>query len=93
MQEALTNISRHANATKVQISLVCDDTSINVAIQDDGCGFDMSHTNGRQTPGMGLLGMHERVTLLGGTFEIVSAQGKGTQIGLSIPKSNTHEQN
>ncbi|MEM7538889.1 MAG: response regulator [Chloroflexota bacterium] len=93
VQEALTNISRHANANKVEIQLICDDTSVNVAVQDDGRGFDMSQRNGRQTPGMGLLGMHERVTLLGGTFEIVSERGKGTQIGLSIPKSNTHEQN
>ena len=87
VQEALTNVSRHACATKVAIVLRYDDTAISVQIEDDGQGFDMMqaspHRNGAL--GMGLLGMHERVTLLGGTFEVISEQGSGTRISLSIP--------
>ena len=89
VQEAVTNIARHALARNVRIAFTLAGDAAQVAIEDDGIGFDMvavtlSPDSGR---GLGLLGMQERVALLGGEFTIDSAPGYGTRIFITVPAS------
>lgn len=86
-QEALTNVSRHAHATHVELELRQRDGRVFAQIRDDGCGFDMLRVFNQEMPssGTGLLGMRERVILLGGTFKIHSEPGIGTQVLIEIP--------
>ena len=81
VQEALTNIVRHAKASHVQIRMQRLDEQLLVKISDDGIGIGDAH----QTHGFGLVGMKERIYALGGTFSIDSKPGQGTAIVLSIP--------
>jgi PAS domain S-box-containing protein len=82
-QESLTNIMRYAEANKVLTSLKLVDNLIIVTIRDDGKGFDtLAVENDRS---FGILGMKERIAAVHGTFELVSATGKGTSIIISIP--------
>lgn len=87
LQEALTNVARHAGATTVYLQLRYDGRTVTAQVEDDGDGFVVndSLSPNLDARGMGLLGMRERVTLLGGTFQIESAPGKGTQLWLEIP--------
>ena len=84
MQEAITNIARHAAAAHVHIGLCFKESSVEATIRDDGCGFDPvgSHTNWQA---LGLLGIEERVALLGGVLRIDSGQGRGTLVAVEIP--------
>ncbi|MCB0155570.1 MAG: GAF domain-containing sensor histidine kinase [Anaerolineae bacterium] len=82
VQEALTNVSRHAQARQVWIELTVAEEQVRLLIQDDGCGFVIDQPT---TAGLGLLGMQERVAMLGGTFEIVSTLTVGTTIKVLIP--------
>jgi signal transduction histidine kinase len=84
VQEALHNCSRHARATKVHIRVQQQPGRLSLSIQDDGQGFDVS-----QTKGLGLLGIEERVSRLGGKCEIHSALGGGTIIAVELPFSNS----
>ena len=81
MQEALTNIAKHAGAAHVWISVVRHDGSVEVSIRDDGSGFDPESADG----GFGLTGMSERVSLAGGELEIFSAPGSGTSVRAVLP--------
>jgi signal transduction histidine kinase len=80
VQEALRNISRHASAKIVKIDLSRDVKQLRLSIQDDGSGFDPKHQRG-----LGLLGMQERVTHLGGQFEVQSHPGYGARIQIALP--------
>ncbi len=80
VQEALHNCVRHAHAEKVRIAVQERDGELKLTIQDDGRGFDAKHTKG-----LGLLGMEERATHLGGTFHVQSAPGQGTTLTLTLP--------
>jgi len=82
LQESLTNISRHAEAGAVEISLRRDATHVRLDVKDDGRGFDPEAV-GKKT--FGLLGMRERVIMLHGDLSITSVPGKGTQVSVSIP--------
>jgi signal transduction histidine kinase len=82
VQEALHNCSRHARATKVRIRVQQEPSRLSLSIQDDGQGFDA-----RQTKGLGLLGIEERVARLGGKCEIHSAPGSGTIVAVELPFS------
>ncbi len=84
VQEALHNCSRHAHATKVRIRVQQEPSRLLLSIQDDGQGFDV-----RQTKGLGLLGIEERVARLGGKFEIHSAPGSGTIVAVELPSSHS----
>ncbi|MDD5370280.1 MAG: response regulator [Anaerolineaceae bacterium] len=86
-QEALTNITRHAQASTVKLLLKCSGHSVIACIEDDGLGFDVQRVfNGDLLKqGTGLIGMRERVVLLGGTFNISSEPGKGTRVSIEIP--------
>jgi PAS domain S-box-containing protein len=83
-QEALNNIHKHARATKVEIFLEKRDNIVILIISDDGKGFNPKKKTDKVT-GIGLVGMRERATLIGGKLEIESAAGKGTTIYIRIP--------
>jgi signal transduction histidine kinase len=80
VQEALHNCERHSQANQVHISFRQEPKQLMLSIQDNGKGF-----NPRQARGMGLLGMEERVRLLGGSFEIESKPGRGTSLRVVLP--------
>ena len=82
LQEALTNVAKHAGARRVSVRLVRDDTTVELRVQDDGNGFEPGAV-GR--PGLGLQGMQERAALLGGAVQIASARGQGTTITARFP--------
>jgi signal transduction histidine kinase len=86
VQEAMTNIARHASAKRVEIRLAEADGFVSVVVEDDGVGFDARDVErpGRQG-GLGLLGMRERVSQLDGTVRIDSGFGRGTRLEVSIP--------
>jgi len=87
LQEALTNVARHARARHVSIQLSIDGDIATLAIRDDGCGFDaavLAHDPPHDR-GMGILGMRERVATYGGRFSIESRPGQGTRVELVIP--------
>ena len=83
-QESLTNVARHANAKHVSLSLVQQTHSIAVRVDDDGDGYDMEHTDA----GLGVFGMRERATLLGGKLTTTSQKGKGTTVEAVLPLSS-----
>lgn len=80
VQEALHNVMRHAGASAVRVSLQLGEGQIHLSVQDDGKGFS---TNGER--GMGLLGVEERVTHLGGRFSVESEPGQGAILRVSLP--------
>lgn len=80
VQEALHNCARHAVARSVRIQVLQESQRIRLSVQDDGRGFDSTHVRG-----LGLLGMEERVTHLGGRFHLQSEPGHGTQLRIEIP--------
>ncbi len=88
-QEALTNVSRHARASRVEVSLQKFSGSLSMKVKDDGKSFQVQHVmlaQGRKR--LGLLGMRERVEMVGGTLGVESAPGKGTTIQVTIPFGN-----
>lgn len=86
-QEAITNVVKHAGAKKVRISLAYDEHRLNGTIEDDGGGFEPSSARPGADGGwaVGLLGMTERVNLLGGSLKIDSTPRKGTTVKFEIP--------
>jgi signal transduction histidine kinase len=81
VQEALTNVAKHADATRATVTAVERDGMVEVAVTDDGRGFREEEA----TEGFGLIGMRERVRLAGGRHEIESTPGQGTTVHASIP--------
>ncbi len=86
IQEALTNVARHARAGSCHVTLSRQDDCLSITIEDDGDGFVLGDGSGpaRRT-GLGLIGMRERASQLGGRVSIASAPGRGTTIGITIP--------
>ncbi|OCK62078.1 ATP-binding protein [Bradyrhizobium sp. LMTR 3] len=90
VQEGLTNVLKHASASKVSIVLEKKSDGLALVLEDDGVGFDPESVSrnamgGGQPSGLGLSGMKERVALLGGTIAVESAPGKGSTIFVQIP--------
>ncbi len=87
VQEAITNIIRHAQASNVLLNVEFKDSAVGIEIEDDGIGFDTETLNlpAGESHGVGLLGMRERVELLGGKFLIESQPGRGTRITVEVP--------
>lgn len=83
LQESLTNVARHANATQVDVRLDYDGGAVTLRVRDDGRGFSVNEV--RKGKSYGLLGLRERTYLLGGEVRIDSAPGKGTTIEVSVP--------
>jgi len=85
-QEALTNVARHAQASQADLSIQNPDGGICMEITDNGCGFAVEGKgSAKKNNRLGLLGMRERVEMIGGTFCVESAPGKGTTIRVEIP--------
>jgi signal transduction histidine kinase len=78
VQEALSNVARHANATSVAITLSKEDAELRLEVRDDGRGF-------QGDPGLGLTGMSERLGALGGGIQIVNAAGGGARLAVRLP--------
>ena len=87
VQEALTNILRHANATKVSIELRCFERELLINIKDDGIGFDVKEVVERTARGecLGLFGIEERAELLSGKVTLFSGKDEGTNIQVRLP--------
>jgi signal transduction histidine kinase len=85
VQEALNNISRHSGADTAKIVARQEENRIVLTIQDNGKGFDVS-----KEKGLGLLGIGERVTQLGGDLQVLSEEGRGTLISVVLPWSPVH---
>lgn len=91
-QEALTNASQHARASRVDITISREVRHVKLIVSDDGRSFQIDRViNSRGTKRLGLLGMRERVEMVGGSFEIQSEVGKGTKIIANIPTGKAGE--
>lgn len=88
IKEALHNVRRHAKASQVSVSGMYGQGQIDIAIEDNGCGFDQSNPS----VGHGLENMYERAKLIGGQLRITSNPGSGTSVFLTIPSQTTKEQ-
>lgn len=87
VQEALNNIEKHAQATRIEIRLIASHPNIILRVEDDGCGFDPEQgiRKALENKRFGLLGMEERVRMMQGTFKILSAPQQGTKIIIEFP--------
>lgn len=87
LQEAITNIIKHSQAQNVSIRLDFAESTISGEVRDDGVGFDFEEVQGEELAlrGVGLLGMEERINLLGGSFEVSSRPGEGTVVTFQVP--------
>lgn len=80
LQEALTNVMRHARATRVDVRLCGNDRQLDLSIEDDGCGFAAEPAAGH-----GLMFMRTRVESMGGSFSVSSREGRGTRLHAVVP--------
>jgi PAS domain S-box-containing protein len=86
VQEGLTNVTKHARATRVSITLARRGPTLRCTIQDDGVGFDGPAVLARRgSRGLGLIGIQERLHAIGGALDVVAAPGSGTQLIVSTP--------
>lgn len=92
VQEALTNVSKHAGASCVAIQFQRQtERSLKCSIRDDGAGFDVPRVLGTRTrKGLGLTGIQERLKALGATLEIKSCRGRGTELVIQVPLGNEY---
>ena len=86
-QEAMNNVARHARARNVRIELLLEQSVVKLTVADDGSGFDSEEALGRRRlgSGVGLAGMQERVSMIGGTLDIISEPGGGTELRITVP--------
>jgi signal transduction histidine kinase len=89
VQEALTNATKHGNAKRAIIEVTEDDRTVHATVRDDGTGFDPT----LETEGFGLVGMHERAELLGGSLAIESAPGEGASVTVRLPVNRRRHKN
>jgi signal transduction histidine kinase len=91
VQEALTNVVKHAKASNVWIRAWREHLVLCCSVRDDGGGFDSSQVHGAPSrKGLGLIAMQERVTAIGGTLHIESRPGHGTELSVRIPLEGNH---
>ena len=81
-QEALTNVVRHAKASHVCVHFTTMPDQVELSVEDDGQGFD---TEALAKGRFGLVGLNERARLLGGTLEVCSVPGEGTELKITVP--------
>jgi two-component system sensor kinase len=87
LQEALTNVARHAGATRVDITLSVEDGTVALVVTDDGRGFEPEAAGADATrPSLGLLGMRERALALGGELRVDARPGQGTAVSARVPR-------
>ena len=89
LQECLTNVTRHARATKVDVALRADENHIEMIVADNGRGFAPQAQFERGS--FGLFGLSERAAQLGGTVVVDSAPGKGTRVVVQVPRAPRNE--
>jgi two-component system sensor histidine kinase UhpB len=87
VQEALTNIVRHAQASQILVYVAKDENNLSMSVKDDGVGFDVESLRKRATrlATLGLISMQERAHAAGGTIDIDSAPSKGTEVRFRLP--------
>ena len=85
VQEAITNVAKHAGATQCHVRLTHLGDRLVVEVQDNGVGFD-PHDDGRLARGLGLINVRERAARLGGTFNMLSSPGQGTRLVVELPE-------
>lgn len=85
VQECLTNVEKHAAATRVWITLECRGQELKVTVKDNGVGFDPARVQETPHRGFGLRGMRERAELVSGRMEIQSSPGQGTRVQFTFP--------
>jgi two-component system nitrate/nitrite sensor histidine kinase NarX len=83
VQESLSNVGRHAQASHVQVKLASNANGIQIMVQDDGLGFDPAEA-GQRTGCFGLVGMEERAERMGATLKAKSGRGQGTTVILQL---------
>lgn len=96
VQEAVTNIARHADARHARIAFDFQEGAVEIEVEDDGVGFDPEQPGTTSDPrsGLGLISMGERVSIVGGEFAVNSSPGHGTRIHLRVPiKENGDDTN
>jgi signal transduction histidine kinase len=84
VQEALHNVAKHAQAKNVTVQVERADELVQVVVEDDGVGIQARSSNSRDHS-FGLVGIKERIAMLGGTSRVISTKGKGTRIEISVP--------
>lgn len=89
VQEALTNTARHANASRARVAIDSGNGSLQVAISDNGVGFDADAVLSATDSGFGARGMRDRAELFGGRLYVDSEPGAGTSLLLELPESTT----
>ncbi|HMQ35453.1 MAG TPA: sensor histidine kinase, partial [Chloroflexaceae bacterium] len=87
VQEALNNVFKHANARTVQVTLEFAGEHVRVRVADDGQGFDVAATPSGDGRHLGVLSMRERAAEIGGTMEIRSSVGSGTEVLVTVPRA------
>jgi ligand-binding sensor domain-containing protein/signal transduction histidine kinase len=85
-QEAMTNVVKHAQAKQVEIEMIYRPLRVDLKINDDGCGFDIVQPRAENGGGFGIISMKERAAQMRGKVKIVSTEGKGTAICVSVPR-------
>ena len=95
IQEALSNVAKHSGADHIEISLENKNLTLYASIIDNGKGFDLEKVLHPESPerGFGIIGMQERVSLLGGHIDIQSKPGLGTHIHIEVPCPKTEREN
>jgi signal transduction histidine kinase len=91
VQECLTNIVKHSKATTARVTITRQPLSLGLAIEDNGCGFQPETVEQGFRAGLGLLGMRERVRILGGKYDIHSVPGSGVKVQVTIDLRQSHE--
>jgi signal transduction histidine kinase len=87
LQEALTNVARHSQATQVRVTLLVEPYRLGLRVSDNGRGLDKTQVIRGQGAGLGLLGMEERFVRVGGALHINSKPGKGATLIAMVPRS------
>lgn len=90
LQESLTNVARHARASRVDVRVGAENGSLNLLVCDDGQGFDASDIESRRS--FGLLGMRERAAQFGGSVRVESSAGGGTTVVVRVPLENMDQE-
>jgi two-component system sensor histidine kinase UhpB len=85
VQEALTNVAKHARATSVSVRIERTGDRVTATVRDDGRGFAVGEVLDSRERGLGLFGMQERAALVGGVLRIESEPGRGTQVSIAAP--------
>ena len=84
-QEAITNIIRHSEASQASVVLITREKDVTLIVEDNGKGFDKDELEGRDRESLGLMGMKERVSLIGGELAIESSVDSGTTVQIKLP--------